>query len=489
MRPISPDQSGAWDEPRQPGTEGGFGAEVESHPLVQKRPQGGRGGPDDPDTRTIDILRHTLKKLAIVEIPEIQHLPAPPAVPSQGDPTLPRKKKPPLPVHHVGERTSALERMVNSTVGRAVTVLLALAIFNYSCYAMPDWNRPAYWAEGTQRLWMFVAIAGFASMYILPLLAEHAGMSAKETGWKPYFVMFRISFVIAIPAVALQAIGQGGQLGNGEKMASQSVTSLDGSVYWSYFIADNGFVALNLTKGVVQTLTATEHGTEEARRESRFRDAALVINNEPYVDQTQPTEQPGMTAMYRVAPVFQNWAPCVSRYRISGACLQQNPVQAWAIAQTMSLCTEVGFVACRPPQPIIEPVYQCSSDEPIYGVEYKDPVTGLCGRITLPPPPGAIDELRALLLEDGWATKSLPTAENIWLDLRPDPCIGGFAECDATWTNLQLAGVALQLLTCLLMIVPCIMDCVVDYRIREARKFFANSQRKRAQPTPVKAPV
>merc|ERR1719359_370333 len=100
------------------------------------------------------------------------------------------------------------------------------------------------------------------------------------------------------------------------------------NTYWNYFELSDGFVALNLTKGITETLVPEEHGVKKHRRVSRFRDAELRINTEPYSDEVEPTETPGRLTTYRVAPVFSNWDACLARYRMSTACLQRNPILA-----------------------------------------------------------------------------------------------------------------------------------------------------------------
>merc|ERR1719221_544808 len=156
--------------------------------------------------------------------------------------------------------------------------------------------------------------------------------------------------------------------------------------YWSYFEASDGFVGLNLTKGVIETLDKTVHGDADSERRSRFRDAELRINTEPFADVPEPTEPPNMITAYRIAPIFAAYAPCVARYKISGSCLARNPVQGWAISETRSLCSDLRMVACKPPKPLLEPVYGCSDPGNAERV-------GLCGRIIQPPFEEVIDEL------------------------------------------------------------------------------------------------
>jgi hypothetical protein len=327
----------------------------------------------------------------------------------------------------------------------------------------------------------------------MPLLAERAGMSSMDTGWKPWLVLYRIAFVMAIPAAGLQILGKGTEIQFGESAgpaAQLSLANLQNN-YWNYYELVDGFVALNMTKGVTETLVSGEHGVQDHRRVSRFRDAELQVNFEPYTDEVEPTETPGRLVTYRIAPVFLNWASCLTRYRMSTSCLQENPVKAWAISKSNTFCSMQRSVGCKPPKPLLGPVYRCSKprngttatgDEIVYGevgVNRTTPIEGLCGHVTKTPPEGAIDELGALLLYDAWPKASIPNENTLWLDVTPDDCLNDIEACQANWSNLYLAGLAFQVLTNLLILIPCIQDCRVDARIRLALKFVEEEKLKK----------
>mmetsp|Transcript_5010 Transcript_5010/g.7783 ORF Transcript_5010/g.7783 Transcript_5010/m.7783 type:complete len:431 (+) Transcript_5010:2-1294(+) len=417
-------------------------------------------------------------------MPVVSELPAPPVVPPLGDPTLPHEQ--PLrsiydSTHH---RQSYLTRCLNSTVGRSSIFTATIVIFNLSIYGLVNFNKPEHRESGLSLTYFWLSVLVTLLLYTIPLLAERAGMTARETGWKPYLAMYRCSFLLGCPTLALMILGEGQKLWHGESVGSSGEFLLDQvpNKYWSYFELKDGFVALNLTKGITETLAAAEHGPPEYKRVSRFRDSELRINYEPYSDVPEPTETPGTLATYRIAPVFSDWAYCTTRYRISTNCLRQNPVKAWAISKSNSICSTYNSVSCRPPKPLLEPLYQCSDNGGTRGDATKSPIAGICGRVTKPPPDGAIDELAALLLYDAWPSFSVPKPTDLWLDVSPDDCISDPKSCEDTWSQLWLAGFIFQILTNILMVVPAIQDCMVDYKIRAARTFMdkQETEKKRA---------
>lgn len=346
---------------------------------------------------------------------------------------------------------------------------------------LSTWNSPQNRESGLSLGIFFWNLAILLLTYVIPLFAEKAGMSALDTGWKPWLVLYRFSFMTAIPACMLQVLGLGAAAEFGMPAGTAgklSLTKLENN-YWNYFELSDGFVALNLTKGITETLVAEEHGVEDHRRVSRFRDAEIRVNIEPFSDQAEPTETPGRLATYRLAPIFENWESCLTRYRMSTGCLTRNPIKAWAISKSTSLCSAQRSVGCRPPKPRLEPVYRCSNEEKmVQGAETQEPITGLCGHVSSPPPAGAIDELGALLLYDAWPKISLPDATTIWLDVSPDECLNDTAACKASWSNLFIAGLVFQILTNMCILIPCYLDCKVDHKIRQARRFVEEEDRK-----------
>jgi len=441
------------------------------------------------DTRTEKMLTHKLKQLTFLQPPAVHPYPAPDVVPPAGDPTL-FHHRPPV-TGFMGARISYLDRFLNSSMGRFSIFMSTCALFNLGIFGFTSFNKPEYRVTGESFYLFWMAAVSFLSPYTIPLLAKRAGMNALESGWKPYLVLWRISFVTAGIACVLQVQGSGEQNGFGLSSGAPGDLKLEqlNNDFWNYFELKDGFVGLNLTKGVVETLAPGEHGVPAHRRFSRFRDAELSINKEPYSDNVEPTETPGMLSTYRIAPVFANWAPCVANYRISSRCLELNPVRAWAVSTSTSLCSRYKSVGCKPPKPFLEPVYQCSQAGGVRGIETTNPVQGFCGHVAKAPPDGAIDELGALLLYDSWPKVSLPKPSTLWLDVSPDSCINDPALCEASWSQLYLAGLAFQILTNIFILISAFCDCRVDYKIRKARYFVDKQEKALRAGLPVSAPV
>lgn len=432
------------------------------------------------DTRSMDHIRNQLAKMTFLKPPIVHPYPAPDVVPPAGDPTLFQGRVPPRP--YVA-RSSYLDRFLNSTSGRFFVFACTLGFMNLGIYGFVNYNRPSFREPGLSFYYSILAFIIFATTFTIPLLAPRAGMNAAESGWKPYLVLWRLGLFLGLPACYLQVSGDGQQNAWGEPagvLGEIKVTEIE-NVFWNYFETSNGFVALNLTKGIVETLAPAEHGVKKHRRISRYRDAELRINREPYSDVPEPTETPGRLATYRLAPIFESWAPCVTNYRISARCLRRNPVKAWAVSKSTSICSSYKSVGCRPPKPFLEPVYNCGNGKGgTPGASTTMPMDGFCGHVTSPPPEGAIDELSALLLYDAWPKIALPKPDTLWLNVDPDPCISDPDACKAMWSTLTFAGFALQMLGNAMVVVAAFLDLRVDGQIRKARKLFLDEQRAKA---------
>jgi len=336
------------------------------------------------------------------------------------------------------------------------------------------WNTPAAWMSGEALFLAAGTVILGGSLYgFTPMVASTAGLNPTTTGvdWKPYFVFYRMSFFTSVPAVAMMWFGPGmrntfGEFEGGiEDISTRDLTLAS----YKYFRAYDGFVALNLTKGITETLLPTEH-SENVPRKSRFRDGQIVNNYEPYSDEVQPTVPPGFQETYRIAPVFPQWAACTTRYRISGGCLKANQVVGWAIATARSACTNFRAVSCKQQQPLLDPYYHCATDSK-QAYQTNGPVVGLCGRSVPAPSDEVVDELNALLLLDGWPLNSLANVTHGWYDVWMNDCIGDYDGCEKSWALYELLGNILSGLTVLLAVMPIFLDCYVDRQIRQAQDF------------------
>jgi len=411
--------------------------------------------------------------------PKISDKPAPPVEPER-NPGRPPSELVTAP------KPTPLDNAVNSSTGRCVTFTLTLLLFGLSNVGFIYWQDPQRRLSNEAGLVLAAAIFCALIMYTLvPALAGAAGMAPSANGvdWKPYLVCYRCAFLTAAPSFVLLGLGYSVERGFGEAqgLAGEVQISQLEKASLKYFEASDGFVALNLTKGVYETLQPMPHGTPEALRLSRFRNAMLRINPEPANDEPQPTEPPGILRLFRIAPVFRTWAACATEYAVLPTCLVENAIVGWALAKTNSLCTQLSMVACRPPQPTLDPVYQCSSASPVNGSLVKGSVSGLCGRVVQAPPKPVINELTAMLLSQGWPQVALPNITHVWLDVSPDKCIADPAGCSSTWQTLGSVGLCFAVVTVGCVLIPCVLDCIVDKRIREASRYFAESTKPNAR--------
>jgi len=112
----------------------------------------------------------------------------------------------------------------------------------------------------------------------------------------------------------------------------------------------------------------------------------------------------------------------------------------------------------------------------VNGSRSRDPISGLCGRVAKPPPEAVLDELSAILLEEGWPNTGLPNISQAWLDVSPDDCIAHPQDCIEKWNLVGAIGLGFSGVTVLCTMWACVLDCVVDRRIRE-RSFFEDVQK------------
>jgi len=382
-------------------------------------------------------------------------------------------------------KETMLARMLMSSCGRSLTFALSLLLFGAAAAGLVLWPMPDLEKMGLSYLVLAGACVSMVALFaFMPKLAKKSGIATNMDGadWKPYFVFYRVSFLAAIPALICLSAGYGQRIGFGSRdgdRRSLSVVDLEKATL-KYFEVYDGFVALNLTKGVTETRSYTEHGYMASIRYSRYRDAELKINTEPFSGIPEPTKQPGALRLFRIAPIFETWNPCVDRYQISISCLRQNNIAGWAISITDSMCTKMSFVACSSPEPVLEPMYKCSDDK-IKGTEVRGQIEGLCGRVMQPPKSAVVDELRALLTMDGWPVGYLPAVDHLWVDVAPNECYGDPEGCIGTWDAIGGVGAAFAALTCICISGAMCCDCFIDERIRSARKVWLENEKRKPE--------
>eukprot|EP00747_Dinoflagellata_sp_TGD_P210770 gnl/TRDRNA2_/TRDRNA2_84025_c0_seq2.p1 gnl/TRDRNA2_/TRDRNA2_84025_c0~~gnl/TRDRNA2_/TRDRNA2_84025_c0_seq2.p1 ORF type:complete len:524 (+),score=57.51 gnl/TRDRNA2_/TRDRNA2_84025_c0_seq2:149-1720(+) len=435
--------------------------------------------PKSPLSPKKDLLKAEKSQSTLSKQPNVPTVPAPPAPPPRTVFPVP-PTAPPLPVGMAENPNSSLNRALNSSMGRQLTFVLTIVLFLVTAYGISYWDTPERGEDGSWALWIVIWISSGATMFtVIPALGERTGITYRLHGWKPYFVFWRASFLLAIPALLLLGAGFGRMSAFGSPIFARggSIAAVKGSTI-GYFEAVDGFVALNLTKGVIKTLGGHVTGEKE-KRYTRFRDAKLRINKEPFSDVPEPTVPPDAIATHVIAPIFAEWVPCVSRYRMSATCIERTPVIGWAYTHTWSLCSNLRSVACKSPAPVLEPLYQCSNNGGVYGSKTTEPIGGLCGRATLPPPEDVLDEFRAIMKVEGWDDTSVPNATAVWVDVTEEQCINTPDSCLSNYVTLGALGALLSFFVVVLNIAAAVTDFVMDKRIRKAVRVYEASVKRR----------
>ncbi|CAK9040218.1 Protein ApaG [Durusdinium trenchii] len=416
-----------------------------------------------------DAYRQKTINMELAKLTGIKGVPVP-ARPAP--PQSPGRTKKVIPNDFITAKPkSALERTLNSTLGRAMTIFVFILNYALLIFVTISWNSPQRWLDGQALPMVCFAVLVATNLYTaVPVLSSYSGLMVSETGvdWKVYFVSYRLAYFTSVPGVIFMYFGPGDRAAFGQpEQPDISLTALAPASY-KFFRATDGFVALNLTKGITETLQKTVHNRNVPRL-SRYRDAEIVNNEEPFSNEVEPTVPPGFMETYRISPVFLEWAPCTTRYRISAGCLNQNQVIGWAVATARSLCTNLRMVSCREQDPLLDPVYHCATN-PATWAKRTSSIQGICGRSVPPPAAEVIDELSALLLLDGWPENRLPNETHGWYDVWPEvrrirACISDIERCDAQW---MLGG-----LTAFLALLPLVIDCRTDAKIRGTLAFQA----------------
>lgn len=362
---------------------------------------------------------------------------------------------------------------LNSTCGRFLIMCLTLLVFALCCIGVTEWNEPEKRVKQESVFVLFGTIGGILFMYaVIPQMSRNAGMVSSDS-WKPYFTCYRLSYLFAMPALICLGLGYGKISSFGTSPGSDtSIVDLKADRVGQHFILRDGFVGTNLTKSLVRTLNLHEHG--DPPKTSRYQQAEYLLRDErqDFLEQgiEMPTLPPDTRTQYLIAPVFQNWEKCVTRQRISTLCVENNPIVAWAMAKTESLCGELGMLACKMEEPILDPVYHCSSADRMFksSDNREGSYEGLCGRTIAPPDDPVIEQFLDIMRGEGWTDDRFPT-QQLWIDVAYEECIGRPDECQSGWELVGLIGIILASLTGFCILATMVLDCQTDRQIRRAR--------------------
>lgn len=128
------------------------------------------------------------------------------------------------------------------------------------------------------------------------------------------------------------------------------VDSVSGQV-GNYFHATNGFVATNLSKSVVMTLTAHTPETWPTMGLPQLPAKFMWAGN-PDAPEAKPRLPKDVKWRYVVAPVFAKEDYCLKRFQVAGyynkpsKCIKKNPIIAWAVSHPDSVCNGLNLLGC-----------------------------------------------------------------------------------------------------------------------------------------------
>lgn len=126
---------------------------------------------------------------------------------------------------------------------------------------------------------------GIAVFFALPYFVEDAGVGIIDANWKPHTYLYRLAFLVSMPALFFIATGFGGVAGNGlthtgtfAELMAQAGGNLQNNNVGDAVILKDGFVALNLTKSIIKTLSVPneastrplERGGQIFQRETQY---------------------------------------------------------------------------------------------------------------------------------------------------------------------------------------------------------------------------
>jgi len=355
---------------------------------------------------------------------------------------------------------------------------LTLAVFALSCVGVVEWNTPDKRVKQESVFVLIGTIIGILFLYaVMPQMSRSAGMVSTDS-WKPYLACYRLSYLFSLPAFLCLGLGYGQISSFGTSPSSSdgsqkpSISDLSADKVGQHFELRDAFVGTNLSQSLVRTLNLHEHG--DPPKTSRYQQAEYLLPDEREDFQEQgipmPTVPPDTRTQYLVAPVFMNWEKCVTRQRISTLCVENNPIVAWAIAQTESVCSELGMLTCKLEEPVIDPVYHCSTPSRMFksSDNREGPYEGLCGRTIKPPDDPVIEQLLDIMRGEGWTDDRFP-ATPLWIDVSYEGCIGSPDECVSQWELVGLIGILFACLTGLCILITMVLDCQTDRQIRRAR--------------------
>ncbi|CAD7933373.1 unnamed protein product [Amoebophrya sp. A25] len=418
-------------------------------------------------------------------------------------------------------RGSEFASWLNSGAGRFLLFLTTIGSFILACVGLSFYASPGEKSGGEnvsprsqdeQFLILLATVLNISAFYSLPVFAERCGVGVFDANWKPYVHIYRIAFFFSIPALICISSGFGSDIQNASRIPGsnfqQLLTASKGDlnlVIGDYFIVSDMFVGLNLTKAVIKTLTvpnARGSTREQERRGEVFQMPTLYSETE-YFDTKDALAGPpppmprDVLEHYAFAPIFETWRTCVTRYAVSSICMRENKLIGFVMKNSDNLCRRAGALGCSiEPKPKLNPSYRCTDPvNAVRGLETRLPITGLCGRVVLPPPQILLDEIVKRHIDDGWmlgesmachcskdgegSKIACPDPSDTCKKIAPlffvnadyDDRIAKTGDLESGWLLYQIAGGVFAFLTLFCVILTMLADCYVDRYLRAAAKY------------------
>ncbi|CAD7958735.1 unnamed protein product [Amoebophrya sp. A120] len=417
----------------------------------------------------------------------------------------------------------------NSSLGRFLLFSTAMTLFMLTAFGLTinasygeksGGEVPNPRGPTEQFLLLLVTLFFLAAYYSVPVFAERCGVGVFDANWKPYVHFFRLSFftaknAIAMPALFCIGMGFGPNVSNGAQIAGTLFQDLiastaDGDlnrVVGDYFVVDDMFVGLNLTRAIIQTLSEpTSRGSTRAQtRGGQVFHMPTQFSEINYFDRKDALAGPppplpkDIIGHYVFAPIFETWRICITRGAVSSICMRENTLIGFQYKQADSTCRRAGALGCLvEPRPQLNPNYRCRQTNAVLGLSAKGQITGLCGRIAIPPHPNLLDEIVQRHTQDGWMlgetmachcptdgssgtdvacppglrdTSCKNLAPLFFVNADADDRISKTKEAESLWFKYELAGGVFGGLTVFLILLTMLGDCYVDRYLRAAAKY------------------
>lgn len=316
-----------------------------------------------------------------------------------------------------------------------------------------------------------------------------------STRAKPFMTLFFLSYILCIPASlsCYLGFGRASSLGApigpiGSQSGGLSITDViaqSGSLRpgKDYMNTIDGFIAFNLSKSVVHTLTPYDLGPsdslyygntnpvlEEIFGESNSSYSDLYVSEVSLFDSSSKSEHEDVQSRWTVAPIFATSSECIQEYApVHITCMLSNKILAWAVATDAgSLCRLVQSASCNSEgrhDTRLSIYYPERFDE-------KTPSTiGVSGMVSASPPDFIVEAIKRRFVADGWPIEADSVAypqgmPSIWIQVSPS-LEKDIEEAKIHFTVFEYISIVLMVVTALLMIVPFVLDVQTDLLVRK----------------------